>query len=237
MTAPARMDAMVAPLGGCTKDTLRCADARLYDAVLRPCCREHVRRIVADTVALLVKYEVTYWADYGTLLGAVRNPMTTWADYPWLPQNEGVNGAVNGRLAPGIVPHDKDADFGVMLSDWPKLMRVGAELGRQGYVTQVNPHGAKMKVRLSQFNQTNLDMFCWLQQAGGGYLRPRYNTVDLYKGRDIPPGMLLPLTQVEWEDITLPAPTNPEAFCAFRYGPTWRTPIAANYDKRYKGTP
>lgn len=231
MTAPTRMDAMVAPLGGCTRETLRCADARLYDAVLRPCCREHVRRIVADTVALLVEYEVTYGADYGTLLGAVRNPMTTKADYSWLPQDQ----LPDGPLAPGIVPHDKDADFFVMLTDWPKLMRVRAGLERKGYVTQVNPYGAKMKVRLSQVNHTNLDLFCWRQKPDGGYLRPRYATVDLNKGRDIPPGMLLPLTQVEWEGMTLPAPTNPEAFCAFRYGPTWKTPIAANFDKRYKG--
>lgn len=229
MTAPARMDAMVAPMGGCTRETLRCGDARLYDAVLRPCCREHVRKIVADTVALLEEYGVRYWADYGTLLGAVRNPMTTWADYPWLPRSGDVNQPVNAPLAPGIIPHDKDADFGVMWPDWEKLMRVRAGLERQGYALQVNPHAAKMKVRLSQFNHTNLDLFCWREKSAGVLTRVRYNTVDLYKGRDIPAGMLLPLTQVEWEGMTLPAPTNPEAFCAFRYGPSWRTPIAANH--------
>lgn len=187
-------------------------------------------QIVTDTVALLELHKVTYWADYGTLLGAVRNPTTTQADYPWLWPESAVNGAVNAPLAPGIVPHDKDADFGVMWSDWARLMRVGGALERKGYKVRLNPGGAKMKVRLSQWNNTNLDLFCWRQKAGGIYYRPRYIQVDQFKGRDIPPGMLLPLTTVEWEGMRLPAPVNPEAFCEFRYGPSWRTPLAANHD-------
>jgi len=217
---------IAAPLGACTRETLRCADASSYQAVLRPCCRGHLRQVVADTVAQLVAHEVTYWADYGTLLGAVRNPLTSWADYPWLPQE----GRPEGTLAPGIVPHDKDADFGVFVTDWPKLMRVGAALERMGYNILIRPHAGSVKVRLSSVNHTNLDLFTWRERAGGVFYRVRYISVDTYKGRDIPAGRLLPLGTVEWEGMTLGAPVNPEAFCAFRYGKDWRTPIAANND-------
>jgi hypothetical protein len=213
------------PMGDCSRDTLRCGDARSYQAELRSCCRAHVRQIVADTVELLELHGVTYWADYGTLLGAVRNPLTTWADYPWLPQD----GRPAGPLAPGIVPHDKDADFGVLWTDWQKLMRVRAALERRGYALRVNPHGAKMKVRLSDVNHTNLDLFCW-REGNGLMRRPTYNQVDSFKGREFPKRALFPLGLVTWEDRTLPAPVNPEAFCAFRYGPKWRTPLAANHN-------
>lgn len=215
---------MTSPMGGCHAGTLRCADARDYKSDLRPCCRGHIRQIVADAAELLNEHGVTWWADYGTLLGAVRNPLTTWADYPWLPQD----GRPSGPLEPGILPHDKDADFGVMMADWQKLMRVGAALQRKGY--RVTTGRGKMKVLLSMLNQTNADFFCWVEHAGGKFARLSYIPVDAYKGREIPPKMLLPLETVPWEGLTLPAPVNPGAFCAFRYGPNWMKPIPANHD-------
>lgn len=214
------------PLGDCTRETGRCADAKNYRAELRPCCRNHVRQIVADTAALLTEYGVTWWADYGMLLGAVRNPLTTWKDYHWLPQE----GKPSGPLSPGIVPHDKDADAGFMGADWSKLMRVRSGLERKGYVVLVKPHGLKMKVRLSQSNTTNLDLFGWREKVGGILFRPRYINVDNYKGRDFPAKWVKPMGAVQWEGLTVPAPNNPVEFCAFRYGASWMTPIPANHD-------
>jgi hypothetical protein len=211
---------------GCTAKTQRCGDAKSYHAELRPCCRNHIRQIVSDTAALLAEYGVTWWADYGTLLGAVRNPLTTWKDYPWLPQE----GRPEGPLAPGIIPHDKDADTGFLASDWTKLMRVRKALERKGYRVKTGPFGLKMKVRLSITNSTNLDLFGWRERVGGVLFRPTYINVDHYKGRDFKKADGFPLTTVEWEGMQVPAPKNPEAFCAFRYGPNWRTPIAANHD-------
>lgn len=213
-------------LGGCTRQTLRCADAKSYQSALRPCCRGHIRQIVADTARVLADHDVPWWLDYGSLLGAVRNPLTRWADYPWLPQDE----RPAGPLAPGIVPHDKDADAGFLGADWSKLMRVRAALERMGYVAIAKPHGLKMKVRLSQSNTTNLDLFGWREKVGGVLFRPRYINVDNYKGRDFPAKWVRPLGTVEWEGITLPAPNNPVEFCAFRYGESWKTPIPANHD-------
>lgn len=212
------------PFAPCTSTSLRCADARDYRVPLRPCCRAHVIEIVRATQEELEVAGVVYWADYGTLLGAVRNPLTTWAAYPWLPAGE------TGPIPAGIVPHDKDADFGFLAEEWPKLMQVRAALERRGYSLLASPVGRKLKVRLSAMNHTNLDLFGWHARPNGEYYRPSYIEVDKYKGRDIPAGMLLPLSSVPWEGMTLPAPANPEAFCAFRYGSSWRTPIAANHD-------
>jgi hypothetical protein len=100
------------PRDPCTQRTLRCSDARDYNVELRECCRAHVRQVMADLTDMMNKAHITWWADYGTLLGAVRNPTTKWSDYPWLPQD----GRTTAGPAAGIVPHDKDGDLGALWS-------------------------------------------------------------------------------------------------------------------------
>jgi hypothetical protein len=61
--------------------------------------------------------------------------------------------------------------------------------------------------------------------------RERYVSVDRYKGREFPDSKLFPLIELPWEGLMLPAPNNPEWFCAMRYGKGWREPIRMNNDK------
>jgi hypothetical protein len=206
----------------CTPQTSRCADARSYQHALRPCCRAHIAQITRHTAEVLVSKGITFWADYGTLLGAVRNPLTTWSDYPWLPPSD-------QPIPPGIVPHDKDADLGVLSQDWSLVSRAVDALGsRHGYHIIENQHCGSLKVRLSPTNHTNLDIFSWHQKPNGILFRHGYASVDVYKGRHFHRDMLFPLGTVEWEGMTLPSPHDPEAFLAFRYGADWRTPLPAN---------
>lgn len=208
----------------CTPTTLRCADARQYDHVLRPCCREHVIAITSAVAGALRANRVTFWADYGTLLGAVRNPMTTWADYPWLAAGE-------EPIAPGIVPHDKDSDFGALFTDWGRSITALRQVRRaHGYDLSIRAHRGSVKVRLSVKNHTNLDLFFWYRRPTGMLYRRAYAAVDAYKGKEFLESMLFPLGTVDWEGFTLPAPHDPESFLEMRYGPNWRTPVMANTD-------
>lgn len=218
----------------CTSLTARCADARDYRRELRECCRAHIRGLMVVVQEFLDRNKVVWWADYGTLMGAVCNPLTTWADYPWLPQE----GRPPGPLAPGIIPHDKDADIGVMMTPGWDICRLRLEehLRRNHYHLYRNVHRHSMKARVSRKNQTNVDLFFW-REAGpreakrfkpGTLFRDKYAVVDKYKGREFHKDMLFPLSTVPWEGLTLPAPRDPEAFLAFRYGPDWRTPVMAN---------
>lgn len=211
----------------CTAQTERCSRARNYDVELRPCCRKHIVRMSRDVSAIFDGAGVTYWLDYGTLLGAVRNPMTEWSDYPWLPQED----RPDGPLEPGIVPHDKDADWGVLHDDWIPAIRALRRYARH-YHVMIRQYSESVKVRLSENNTTNLDLFFWRSnpRKPERMLRKRYAGVDNYKGREFDREDLLPLGTVEWEGMTLPAPKDPEAWLAFRYGDGWRTPIAANHD-------
>jgi hypothetical protein len=209
----------------CTRETQRCADATRYDAVLPDCCRGHLRRMVADIMRVLDSRNIVWWADYGTLLGAVRNPLTTAADYPWLTLPA-------APIPPGIIPHDKDADFGILGVGFDVLKNLQQLLQREGYDAQLRQLGPSLKVRLSSSNKTNVDLFVWRERSDGMLLRNHYIAVDAFKGREFPKTELFPLSTVEWEGLALPAPRDPAAFCEFRYGSTWRTPVAANHDGR-----
>lgn len=208
----------------CSPESARCPTARRYAHRLPECCREHVRTLTADVAEALDDADVTWWADYGTLLGAVRNPLTTWDDYPWLPESD-------DPIEPGIIPHDKDADLGAMADDYATAARALRDLAKErGYNLRVRSHRGSIKVRLSRTNHTNVDIFFWQEREDGTLYRQRYIAVDKYKGKEFHRDDLFPLGTVEWEGMTLPAPNDPEAFCEFRYGAEWMTPVSANHD-------
>ena len=177
------------------------------------------------TADFLTMAKIPFWLDYGTLMGAVCNPLTTWADYPWLEQS----GRTTPGPAAGIIPHDKDADIGVEMKHW-ELARRGlrAVLIKNRLYAHINPNRRSIKARLSARNHTNVDVFFWRERPNGVMYRDKYASVDAYKGREFHKSMLFPLSTVTWEGMTLPAPRDPEAFLEMRYGADWRTPVMAN---------
>jgi hypothetical protein len=230
-------------VNGCAPNTPRCAEATIYTQQTPPCCREHTRRLVHEVGAALTAAGVTWWLDYGSLLGAVRNPLL--------------------GLPAGMIPHDKDADLGFLGKDWPKVLglveewrpelslagkpnRVGYALGFQWVhklprapISHPGGHnfaaGDSVKVRLSATNHSNVDLFPWYghpwrRSSDGKLHRYHFVGVDRCKGREFPAEKLLPLGEMEWEGATLPAPADPEWFCEHRYGKRWMTPIRRNND-------
>jgi phosphorylcholine metabolism protein LicD len=159
---------------------------------------------------------ITWWMDYGMLLGAVRNPLL--------------------GIPPGMIPHDKDGDVGVLAThvDQVHALRLVFQergfgwvwRGPSGDASKVGYGGGnRWKIRTSEINHTNIDVFPWYERDDGLMYRIRYIGVDRYKGREFPKARLLPLVEMEWEGLLLPAPADPEWFVEHRYGPNWRTPI------------
>jgi len=214
------------PQTPCTAETLRCHDATSYLAELRPCCRGHLIAMMTVVQQVFDEMGLPWWADYGTLLGAVRNPLTTWANYPWLPQE----GRPEGPLAPGIIPHDKDADLGFFAADWPQVVTAANRMIRMGLHVHIKHATQGLKVRLSRINKTNIDLFGWHGGPDGRMVRSSYIQCDQFKGKGFHRRTLEPFSTVRWEGLTLPAPVNPAAFCEFRYGTEWREPIPDNND-------
>lgn len=173
------------------------------------------------------RHGIRWWADYGTLLGAVRNPLTRWSDFPWLPQE----GRADQTIAPGIVPHDKDGDLGALGEDWVKFRTLRNEIERAHLMCNINWTRGSAKICLSRTNHTNVDVFFWYQKRRSDRMyRKGYAAVDRFKGKEFSVTELMPFSTVQWEGLTLPAPRDPEAFLAMRYGPNWRTPVKANND-------
>lgn len=220
--------AQLAPVpGSCNPRTLRCQDARNYAVELRECCRSHVVTIMGVLAPAMTAAGVRWWADYGTLLGAVRNEQTKWADYPWLAQE----GRETEGPRAGIVPHDKDADLGALYDDWVTFRGLRNTLERAGFNVRLNWARGSAKIYLSRTNHTNVDVFFWKRRRHSDVLyRQGYAQVDRYKGREFRERDLLPFSEVTWEGVRVPAPRDPEAFLAMRYGPGWKTPIMANND-------
>ena len=217
----------------CTANTPRCRTAQNYQAQTRACCRRHIRDLLAGVQELFAAHDITWWADYGTLLGAVRHG--------------------------GLIPHDKDADIGILAEDFERLLALDVHTnpwhdtsrGRPnrtrpmaGFIWNHKPPrqpdeadgaeftaGDSIKVWLSAKNQTNVDIFPWHRRDDGTFYRTRYVNVDRFKGREFNEDRLFPLGTIAYEDLTIPAPADPEWFCEHRYGPEWRTPIAANNDR------
>jgi hypothetical protein len=220
----------------CTKETKRCLEARNYHRDLPECCRNLVIELMDYWAEVAKEIDAVWWADYGTLLGAVRNK--------------------------GIIPHDKDADIGVMGEQWQKIMDYrpdvpwskGKVTFRQEWTRTVDGFfwimkepkepqsraryeytgGHSMKICTSSINRTNLDIFPWYPRRdpklGDIYERRRYISIDRYKGRQFPGDKLLPLVDIEWEGRMIPGPADPLWFVRHRYGPAWETPVRANND-------
>jgi len=205
--------------GFCGPQTARCAGALRYDRDMRPCCRAINVELLAWVADLFTRMGVTWWADYGTLLGAVRHS--------------------------GIIPWDKDTDLGILEDDRRKVLELEPELRRIGLGFSGRRLGP-IKFMASRQNRTNCDVFAWHEKAGVMH-RHSYANVDDFKGKAFGKDKLFPLTTVEWEGLTLPAPGSVRMagatpaphvpgfeagswFLEHRYGPGWHTPLHANND-------
>ena len=218
--------------GECTRDTRRCAAATHYGSVTPTCCKGHIKDLMSYVGEICDELDVQWWADYGTLLGTVRNG--------------------------GLIPHDKDADIGVhgygfelLLASFGDTPWESAKTGRprrfrdlHGYrwvhKLERNKHnrgryvysgGNCIKIMTSPTNRTNIDIFPWYERQDGTMYRTRYVGCDRFKGKEFHRDRLYPLRELPWEDRMVPVPAHPEWFCAHRYGAEWQTPIHANNDR------
>lgn len=193
--------------GGCTAKTERCPEAPPQLLDTPECCKAHIRRIMADVAAMLDGAGIRWWIDYGTLLGWTRHK--------------------------GLIPWDKDCDLGILGDDRAKLLNLQAEFLGMGYHAVFKPirpterfrSGDRMKVRLSQKNHTNVDIFIWYKRPGKILDRKNYIGADLYKGREFPMNWALPLTRGKWDGIDVNIPAEPEKLAEHRYGASWQTPL------------
>lgn len=240
----------VVDLPPCTRTSRRCPQGPDLTSVTPDCCRAHIREMLEWLAGAFAEAGITWWADYGTALGAVK--------------------------CGGLYPMDKDGDLGVMQDDMEKVLALDGEATRAGFafvfkpIRRTGPYGGgnSVKLRYSKTNHTNVDLFFWhehdprnecehqgCQSRGRRFLgqrtihRKTYVGVDRYKGKEVPVDRVFPLATVDYEGLSLPAPCGIREpgskaaphiegyeagswFLEHRYGPGWHQDLAANHDGR-----
>jgi len=195
----------------CTRETRRCPEARIMLLDTPECCVKHIRHMVAEVAGRLDRAGVDWWIDYGTLLGYLQFG--------------------------GLIPWDKDGDFGIHARHREKLLALQNEWNAAGYhATYAPPRptqrfrtGDRMKVRLSARNHSNVDIFIWEDRPGGILDRRNYIGADLYKGREMPRKWVYPLKRGTWDGIEVSLPAEPELLAAHRYGENWQKPLRVKH--------
>lgn len=192
---------------GCTRHSFRCPMGKDTHVETPACCRHWILDILKNIGGLLDEIGATWWVDYGTLLGAVRHG--------------------------GLIPWDKDTDLGILPEDRDALLaafpRIISEFDYFPTYAKPNPKnrfrtGDRVKVRLSQRNKTNTDIFIWNDRPGGLLDRTNYIGSDRFKGRDFPRKWLFPLQRVDFDGVEVNLPAQAEKLVQWRYGNDWKTP-------------
>ncbi len=186
--------------GGCTSETPRCEFWNWGVGATRPpCCTEHLLELARFTHALLERNGIVHWADYGTLLGAVR---------------EG-----------DLIAWDEDVDLGALAADTEAILALGPQIEAAGHAVS-RPEPAVIRIAYSAVNDANLDIFLW--QAEGEMLSadfdPSYDWPGV-EGHRFPRSYVEGLEPVRVGELSLPAPAPVDRFLAdHRYGPDFMTP-------------
>jgi hypothetical protein len=148
---------------------------------------------------LLEKRGITHWADFGTLLGAVRDE--------------------------DLIPWDEDVDLGALAADTKAILSLKPEFEAAGY-TVTRPEPPVFRVNYSAMNSTNLDVFLWQEDDDmlTADFDPSYDWPGV-EGHRFPKRYVANLEPVRIGDLSLPAPSPVDRFLAdHRYGPDYMTP-------------
>jgi len=170
----------------------------IYTREMPPCCIKHCRELIWYTIDLLEEEGITYWADFGTLLGAVREGRT--------------------------VPHDTDADLCAFVEDRPKILDLKDRVQKDGFAMgikrPIRPGDDHIKICRSGKNHMTLDIFFWRHDNHKNI----YKSPGLNAPKSFPDWWVEELTRVEIFGKKMWAPRDPEHFLQMRFGSAWKKP-------------
>jgi hypothetical protein len=163
-----------------------------------PCCVKHLKEVLYYLHDLFEEKKITYWLDFGTLLGAVRN----------------------GR----IIPFDTDGDLGLYLEDRPKIMQLNSRINNDGFCyacyTPKRANDTHIKICRSKDNHMMVDLFFWKKDRWNAMHDPQ----GLNEPKSFPDYFIQKLEPIYLYGRPLWGPRDTEKFLEFRYGKTWQVP-------------
>lgn len=190
-------------LYGCNKDTERCFQTVINDVPdfiqenkwTPPCCLQAVRETAKHVFRIFNQYNLRYWLEGGSLLGAVRHK--------------------------DIIPWDYDVDVGIYKEDilkCPQLMKVqgGPFIDDGGFQWEKAEEGDFYRVHYSDINRNHVDIFPFYPKNGVMTKNTWFKTHR--QDTEFPELYLKPLTTIEFIGMNVSAPNSVKSFLEYKFG-------------------
>lgn len=188
---------------GCSKRTARCFGSVyenmpdfLYEGRWTPpCCLKNLRETAAHVFQVLESYNIRYWLEGGSLLGAIRNG--------------------------DIIPWDYDVDIGVYQEDLIKLSIFMAStdnaiVDERGFVWEKAIEGDFYRVQFSKTNRLHVDIFPFYSRNGTMTKNTWFESHP--QDCEFPEHFLQPLERYSFAAANPFGPNNARKFLELKFG-------------------
>jgi len=177
------------------------AAARLGVEAYKNLRRRALRRLLLDVCPALDVLSVSYYVDFGSLLGLHRER--------------------------DVILHDNDADVVLLAPDFDALLPRLRRLLPQFRVCSVVP-SEDASVRWLRVVAGPPGVALGVMDLYGGFASECGRHIRVPQGHgdlcDVPAALVLPLGRLRWRGASLACPADVEGVLAHRYGPGWRVP-------------
>lgn len=166
--------------------------------IVPECCSNLLLELFHDFMDEVNRLNVPIWADYGTLLGCVRD----------------------GKR----IKHDDDMDWSILAEHKSSLDELLHSMSEKGYDVTGAWSGTGNQIFISKTNRLHLDIFIWFKEDDMLYRKKYVDGTDDNKGKDFPVEWLGELTKARMNGRMINIPKESEKLLSYRYGDSWVTP-------------
>lgn len=181
---------------------LEAKDAKPATGNLRKFQKQDVD-LLKEFIRICDKYNLRYWLDFGSLLGAVRHN--------------------------GFIPWDDDCDVSMPESDFIKFQELAENEIAQNmqYLRWVENKMGRFVFK-NDVLKSFLDIYAYKEEDD--MLKTMLPFTNLYARIPVNKDMILPTKEIIFEDIKVKAPNNPKVYLSARYGNYNLLPKHPNYE-------
>lgn len=160
-------------------------------------------------ISICSKHNLTYWLDFGSLLGSYRHS--------------------------GFVPWDNDLDVSMPSDFYERLREYASEFEKAGMKITEPIKDVIIKIRYVNSEKYFMDVYSYSDE--GNMVQLKLNLPNRYKV-PIPKDVIFPTREIEFEGLLVNAPNDVERYLGCRYGNFMSFPhkhhdIDGHYDVNY----